>query len=297
MLDAHPSQMPCDVDYAFQGGEVLRIALVGHGKMGAALLAQWCAVAPQRFPDHRFFVIDPQAGPDACAASGAAAPGPGMPVFLQAPPSVEQSRFDLVILAVKPQLLDAVTPDYVERLAPGGFFASIAAGASIARLKTLNGGAPVVRIMPNLPAAIGQGASGLCADDLATEAQKAVVQALMEAAGSVVWVEDEDQLDRLTAVAGSGPGYVFEIARAYVAAAIDLGFTPEAARSLVLDTMAGSLAMARQSSQSLAELRDSVTSKGGTTAAGLDALNGDGALDTLFAATLSAAHARAVTLR
>jgi pyrroline-5-carboxylate reductase len=265
--------------------------------MGAALLAQWCAVAPQRFPDHRFFVIDPHNDPEVCTASERAAPGPGAAVFVQAPPSIELSRFDLVILAVKPQLLDAVAPDYVERLAPGGVFASIAAGASIARLKALNGGAPVVRIMPNLPAAIGQGASGLCADDRATEAQKSVVQALMEAAGSVVWVENEDQLDRLTAVAGSGPGYVFEIARAYVAAAIDLGFTPEAARSLVLDTMAGSLAMARQSSLPLAGLRDSVTSKGGTTAAGLDALNGDGALDTLFAAALSAAHARAVALR
>lgn len=275
----------------------MRIALVGHGKMGASLLTQWRAVATARFPDHRFVVIDPHMGPEACAASDTAKPGPGVPLFLSEAPPVERSRFDLVILAVKPQLLEAAAPDYVARLAPGGFFASIAAGASIARLKALTGDAPVIRIMPNLPAAIGRGVSGLCADSLATESQKAVVQTLMEAVGSIVWVEGEDQLDRLTAIAGSGPGYVFEIARAYVAAATALGFSPDVARTLVLDTLTGSLDMAAQSSLSLAELRDSVTSKGGTTAAGLDALNGDGSLDFLLASTLSAAHARAVALR
>ena len=269
----------------------MRIALVGYGKMGAALLSQWRAASAAALSGYRFVVIDPQAEPQPVTADQ------DEPVFLKAPPPVEDCAFDLVVVAVKPQILDTVVPLYANRLAPGGFVASIAAGASIARLKTLSVGAPVVRIMPNLPAAIGAGASGLCADPSVNEAQREVAQRLMSAVGSALWVEDEDQLDRLTSVAGSGPGYVFDIARSYVEAATELGFPAETAIQLVLDTMAGAIEMARQSPLSLSQLRDSVTSKNGTTAAGLAALNGDGSLDYLLKATLDAAYARAVALR
>nr|WP_280635670.1 pyrroline-5-carboxylate reductase dimerization domain-containing protein [Erythrobacter sp. A6_0] len=105
-------------------------------------------------------------------------------------------------------------------------------------------------------------------------------------------------LDRATAVAGSGPGYVFEIARSYVAAAEKLGFDPDQARALVLGTMEGTIAMALANPDTpLEELRNSVTSKGGTTAAGLDALNGDGGLSDKLDATLTSAYNRAVELR
>ena len=111
-------------------------------------------------------------------------------------------------------------------------------------------------------------------------------------------VVDEDQLDRVTAVAGSGPGYVFELARAYVAAAEGIGFSHEQARALVLGTLEGTIAMAiAEDDKSLEDLRNSVTSKGGTTAAGLDALNGDGAVSRKFEQTLEAAYKRAVELR
>jgi len=270
----------------------LRIALVGYGKMGAALLSQWLAVAPDRFPDHRFVVIDP-----ALDAGSAAEGDATRATFVAEPPPAAECAFDLVIVAVKPQMLDQVLPLYADRLAESGFVASIAAGCSIARLRSLAGGAPAVRIMPNLPAAIGAGVSGLCADLSVSEAQRGIVEALMSAVGTALWVQDEDQLDRLTAVAGSGPGYVFEIARAYVEAARSLGFEPETAKQLVLGTLAGTIAMAQQSVLELEELRTSVTSKGGTTAAGLAALNGDGALDHLLRATLDAAYARAVALR
>ena len=268
----------------------MRIALIGYGKMGAALMSQWRGVALERFADHRFFVIDPAVEP---------APGGGAaePTFLTEPPAVSDCAFDLIIVAVKPQLVDEVLPPYAERLAPGGFVASIAAGCSIARLRALMGGAPTVRIMPNLPAAIGAGVSGLCADSSVDQARRGPVEALMAAVGTVVWVDSEDQLDRFTAVAGSGPGYVFEIARSYAQAAADLGFDAETARRLALDTLAGTIEMARQSDQPLDALRDSVTSKGGTTAAGLAALNGEGGLDRLMKATLQAAHARAIALR
>ncbi|MCG6120278.1 MAG: pyrroline-5-carboxylate reductase [Blastomonas sp.] len=268
----------------------LRIALVGHGKMGGALLTQWCAVAERDFPDTTFFVIDPMTDGKASDSSDRVA-------YLREPPPSEACAFDLVIVAVKPQVVAEVLPDYASRLAPDGFVASIAAGCSIERLRALAGGAPVVRVMPNLPAAIGAGVSGLCADETATHHQRATIEALMAAAGSTLWVANEDMLDRLTAIAGSGPGYVFEIARAYVEAATELGFAPDDARQLVLGTMAGTIAMAQTSSSSLDELRSSVTSKNGTTAAGLDALNGDGALGERFRATLAAAYDRAVELR
>lgn len=271
----------------------MKIALVGYGKMGAALLSQWRSAAKGSLPDCRFVVIDPAAEP----TSDTLQIPQGDPIFLNAPPPVEDSAFDLVIMAVKPQILDAVAPHYARRIAPDGFVASIAAGVSIARLRALTDGAPIVRIMPNLPAAIGAGASGLCADLSASSAQRGVVDGLMRAVGSVLWVEDEDKLDRLTAIAGSGPGYVFEIARTYVEASAGLGFSHDAAKQLVLDTMAGAIEMARRSPLSLEDLRESVTSKGGTTAAGLTALNGQGDLDRLFQATLAAAYARAVALR
>lgn len=258
--------------------------------MGGALLTQWRAVAERDFPGTRFFVIDPMADPDPSDGSDRVA-------YLREPPPVGECAFDLVIVAVKPQVVSEVLPDYAGRLTPDGFVASIAAGCSIERLRALSGGAPVVRVMPNLPSAIGAGVSGLCADDRATDAQRALIERLMAAAGSTMWVADEDMLDRLTAVAGSGPGYVFEIARNYVDAATALGFSPKDAREMVLGTMAGAIAMAQASESSLEELRTSVTSKNGTTAAGLDALNGDGALGERFQATLAAAYDRAVELR
>ena len=255
--------------------------------MGSALLDQWSAVAPREFPDHSFLVIDPAAEPGKKS---------DQLTFVTEAPPVEECNFDLLIVAVKPQIIEAVLADYKSRLAEGGFVASIAAGFSIGRLRSLIDAA-VVRIMPNLPAAIGAGVSGLCADPTASQAQRDAVEALMNAAGVAVWVEDEDKLDRLTAIAGSGPGYVFEIARSYAQAAADLGFSDEEARKLVLGSMAGTVAMAQSSGESLEDLRNSVTSKNGTTAAGLAALNEDGGLDRRLKATVEAAYNRAIELR
>jgi len=265
----------------------LRIAVIGHGKMGAALLSQW-----RNVPGHSFFVIDP------AFAAGAEPPrGRGDVHFLAARPAVADCQFDLLIVAVKPQMIDAILSAYRPCLSADGFIASVAAGCSIARLQSIIGAVPVIRIMPNLPAAIGAGVSGLCADRSATAAQRGTVEALMKAAGLAVWVDDEDKLDRLTAIAGSGPGYVFEFARSYAEAAEALGFSAAEARQLVLGTIGGTAAMALGSDTDLSDLRNSVTSKNGTTAAGLAAFNGDGALSGLLKATLDAAYARAIALR
>lgn len=211
--------------------------------------------------------------------------------------AIEGHRFDIVVVAIKPQQIDDIVPLYRDFFAEDGVLLSIAAGCSIDRLKRACGGRPVIRVMPNLPAAVGAGVSGICASDDVPPARLDQARALMQRTGTVIEVESEDALDRVTAVAGSGPGYVFEMARAYVEAAMELGFDEADARRMVLCTMQGTLAMAEKTGEPLEQLRNSVTSKGGTTAAGLDALNGDDQFSGLIRDTLRAAYARAEELR
>lgn len=248
--------------------------------MGGALMKQWST------GDENFTVVDP--GLDE-APEGAE--------LFTSRDDVADRRFDVVVVAIKPQQIDTIVPDYTDAFASDGYVLSIAAGASIDRLKQASGGRPVVRVMPNLPAAIGKGVSGICASDDATADQLGHARDMMERAGLVVTVDSEDDLDRVTAVAGSGPAYVFETARTYVAAAMELGFDQDQARAMVLGTIEGATAMAKDSDASLEDLRLSVTSKGGTTAAGLEALNGDGMLTRRLQDTLDAAYRRAVELR
>ena len=249
--------------------------------MGSALLSQWME-GPEAIT-----VVDP-AGSDV----------PDGVALIADRAEIADRKFDLIVAAVKPQLIDDILADYATMLAPGGYVLSIAAGYSAARLSRLMGDAPVIRTMPNLPAAIGRGVSGICAGPHAGDDHIAHAQDFMGRAGTTVTVDSEERLDRVTAVAGSGPGYVFEIARAYTEAAMAQGFDEEEARAMVLGTIGGAIAMASEpGAPSLEDLRNSVTSKGGTTAAGLNALNGDGGLSTRLHDTLKAAYDRAVELR
>lgn len=249
--------------------------------MGSALLSQWISGSES------ITVVDPMASDL-----------PEGVTLVSDRSQVSDQRFDCIVAAVKPQMIDDILPEYAANLAPGGYVLSIAAGYSATRLSKLMGDAPVVRTMPNLPAAIGRGVSGICPGPHAVADHMTHAEAFMRRAGSTITVDNEDKLDRVTAVAGSGPGYVFEIARAYAEAAIAQGFDEEEARDMVLGTIGGAIAMASEpSAPDLEELRNSVTSKGGTTAAGLDALNGDGGLSTRLHATLQAAYDRAVELR
>ena len=249
--------------------------------MGSALLSQWVE-GPERIT-----VVDP-AGSDV----------PEEVTLVTDREQIADKRFDCIVAAVKPQLIDDIMADYIEHLAPGGYVLSIAAGYSGARLSRLMGDAPVIRTMPNLPAAIGCGVSGICPGPHASSIHVTQAEAFMRRAGATITVGSEDKLDKVTAVAGSGPGYVFEIARAYAEAAMAQGFDEDEARDMVLGTIGGAIAMASEpSAPSLEELRNSVTSKGGTTAAGLGALNADGGLSKRLHDTLQAAYDRAVELR
>ena len=249
--------------------------------MGSALLSQWV-----RGPE-AITVVDPMASDL-----------PEKVTLVRDGSEIAEQRFDCIVAAVKPQMFDDVMPAYADNLAEGGYIISIAAGYSAARLSQLMGGKPVVRVMPNLPAAVGRGVSGIVAGPHANDKHMAHAVEFMERAGTVVTVDSEEKLDRVTAVAGSGPGYVFEIARAYAEAAMAQGFSEEEAREMVLGTIGGAIAMASEpGAPSLEELRNSVTSKGGTTAAGLNALNGDNGLTDRMHATLQACYDRAVELR
>ena len=248
--------------------------------MGGALLGNWMRASDT------FTVIDPalESVPDGAE-------------LVREMQELSGRAFDVIVIAVKPQLIDAVMPAYSAMLAQTGYTLSIAAGCEIARIKSAMGDVPVVRVMPNLPAAIGKGVSAVCGSADASDVHLAHASAMMERTGTVVTVADEDKIDRFTAIAGSGPGYIFEFARSYVDAAIELGFTKTEARAMVLDMIEGTIAMARSSQEELSELRNSVTSKGGTTAAGRNALNGDGDLSALLKGTLDAAYARALELK
>jgi pyrroline-5-carboxylate reductase len=256
------------------------LLMAGCGKMGGAMLSRW-------LEEHTgaFTVVDP-GGPPALDVRHVANIG-----------DVRGERFDVVIAAVKPQLLDDVLPDYTELLAENGFGVSIAAGVPAKRVSRALGGAPVVRVMPNLPASVGRGVTALYAGEGVTQEHRALAARLIKATGQAVWLEDEDQIDRFTAVAGSGPGYVFELLRAYEEAAVEIGFDRETARALVLGTVAGTAEMAARDTRPLADLRDDVTSPNGTTQAGLDALRADGVMERLLRETVKSAYERAVELR
>lgn len=259
----------------------MRILMIGCGNMGGALLKRWAEDEALRFT-----VVDP-VSPFA---------HPNVTVHKDAAALADQS-FDLLVVAVKPQLIDQIIPDHLDRLSQEAAILSIAAGYSASRLSDLTGGRPVIRVMPNMPASVGKGVSGLFATSDVPKQTLAAVESMMAATGELVRVDEEDGLDRVTAIAGSGPGYVFEIARTYVEAAKALGFDTETSRKLVLGTLSGAVEMALQSGDDLADLRNSVTSKAGTTEAGLRALNENGQLTDLLKATAQAAYDRAVELR
>ena len=259
------------------------VLLIGCGKMGGALLAQW-----QRSTEADFTVCDPA---DLDIHLGIS--------HVTTHEQLEGQMFDYAIVAIKPQLVESVLPQYRPYLKSDAVIVSIAAGCSVARLQSALGDCPVVRIMPNLPAIIGAGVAGLYADNSVPSKDMQFVENLMSFAGTSVWVTSEDGLDRVTAVAGSGPGYIFEFARAYVEAAMELGFSEAQAHDLVLGTIAGTIEMARTSNQPLDELRSNVTSKNGTTEAGLKALNlnDQTPLSKLLRDTIRAAYGRAIELR
>ncbi|MCX7115675.1 MAG: pyrroline-5-carboxylate reductase [Gammaproteobacteria bacterium] len=203
---------------------------------------------------------------------------------------------DVVILCVKPAQVEAVMEDIGARLPQHSVLVSVVTGVSLAALSRFcPPDYPLVRTMPNSPIAIQQGVTGLYCLPSVTSTQKERVNAIFHALGQTYWLEHEADLNKVTALSGSGPAYVFLFLEALVAAGVQLGLNQDLAKSLAIDTLEGSVALAKQSKQSLAQLRMDVTSPGGTTAAALAELSA-GNFAELIKKALQAAFERAKEL-
>lgn len=259
------------------------LLLVGCGKMGGAMLSGWL---DRGLEPADVTVVEPNIGAVSWMAER------GVQVVSSAGGIRQGFSPDIIVLAVKPQMTDGVVPEYAAFSSPGGVVLSIVAGRTIGYLENLFGAdAPVVRCMPNTPAAVRRGMTVACANASVTRGQRRLCQDLLEAVGEVAWVEDEAQMDAVTAVSGSGPAYVFLLAEAMAAAGVEAGLPADLANQLARVTVAGAGELLHLSDQPAARLRENVTSPGGTTAEALAVLMGaDGWQDILNKAVSAAAR-------
>ncbi len=251
------------------------LVLVGCGRMGGAMLRGWLAGGLQ---PGAVTVIDPNLAPEwQDKGLRVNAPLPENPAVL--------------VLAVKPQMMAGVlgtAPALAKTLV-----ISVAAGTTIATFETAFPGLPIVRVMPNTPAAIGKGISAIIGNGAATPADLDLAQALMSAVGRVVRLDSEDQMDAVTGLSGSGPAYVFHLIEAMAKAGEAQGLSPALSLELARMTVAGAGALAVDADEDPAILRENVTSPGGTTAAGLRVLmDADSGLPPLMVRTVAAATER-----
>jgi pyrroline-5-carboxylate reductase len=200
---------------------------------------------------------------------------------------------DVVVVAVKPNQLATALPAAARFATPRTVFLSIAAGKTIADLAAgLGRPTAIVRAMPNTPAAVGRGITAVVANPTVTSAQRALATELLEAVGTVVWLDDERHMDAVTAVSGSGPAYVFLLIECLEQAGREVGLDAALARRLALETVAGAGAYAAAAGEPAAELRRRVTSPNGTTAAALEVLLGSPGMRELMVRAVQAAERR-----
>lgn len=261
-----------------------RILLLGGGNMGSALLGGWL---DKGLAAEKVTVVDPAVGP---------ALQPLIDKGVTHRPSVPAGEFDIVLLAVKPQMMTAAVPPLKAAMRPETLVVSIAAGTTIAAIEALLGPHPVVRAMPNTPALIGRGVTGAYGNARCGETDRAAATVLLEASGPVEWVGEERLIDAVTAVSGSGPAYVFHLAECMAKAGEALGLAPDLAMRLARHTVAGAGELMIRSSDAPAQLRRNVTSPNGTTQAALEVLMDDERLARLMEEAMRAARDRAEEL-
>ena len=266
----------------------MRTLLIGFGNMGQALARGWLA---NGHPADAIEVVDP----DAAARAGAEELNLNAQDVWRASEQLEP--VDVVVLAVKPARFDETLNQYQDLAARGPVFLSIVAGKQIAAYtEVLGAEVPIVRAMPNTPAAIGHGITALCMNAAVSDVQRSRCADLMAAVGTIVWLDDESLMDAVTAVSGSGPAYVFLMIECLIAAGIEMGLPARLAEQLATATVAGAGVYAHESANSAAELRQRVTSPDGTTEAALKVLMGDGGMDQLIRLAVTAATARSAEL-
>ena len=260
------------------------VVLAGAGKMGGAMLSGWLA---QGLDPKRVVVIEPHPTDE---TRGFVAKG----VKLN-PAAKNIGAVDVLIDAVKPQMFREAGPQLKSLVGPKTLVVSIMAGTTLAMLQEICGGV-AVRAMPNTPAAIGRGITVAVAGNGVDKMQREIADALLRATGSVEWIEDEALMDAVTAVSGSGPAYIFLLAEELARAGVAAGLPEALATKLARETVSGSGELLRRSDLTSATLRANVTSPGGTTAAALGVLMGDGGFQTLLTRAVAAATKRSKEL-
>lgn len=259
------------------------IGFVGAGNMAAALIGG--LIKRGRKPE-RVFAFDPDTTKtDALQAR--------FSIRVAADNAELLRDCDVVVLAVKPQVMRKVLAPLAAAVpAMPPLIVSIAAGIRIASIeKWLGRSLAVVRVMPNTPSLVGTGASGLYANELASEDQRETAEALMRAVGIAEWVEDERQLDTVTGLSGSGPAYFMLFMQAMVEGAVERGLARDTALALAIQTCRGAAELAGESKESLEQLRINVTSPGGTTERGLETMRAAG-IERIIGSAVKAAADR-----
>jgi pyrroline-5-carboxylate reductase len=256
--------------------------------MGSALLS---GLLSNGLDPAQIFVQDP--APTPAMADQLARQGIAVSALLETLPVAPS----VILAAVKPQMMDAVFPPLAQLAGPDTLILSIAAGRTIESFaRHLPSGTAIIRSMPNTPAAIGRGITVCVANPSVTPDQREIAETLLSAVGDVAWLDDEALLDAVTAVSGSGPAYLFLLTQYLAEAGVAAGLAPELAQHLARTTMIGSAALMEQSGLTPANLRENVTSPGGTTAAALEILMARDGLGPLLVKAVAAATARGRTL-
>jgi pyrroline-5-carboxylate reductase len=260
--------------------------LFGAGKMGGAMLEGWLA---QGLPPASLTVIDPipSEGIKALATKHGFALNPAAP----------KGPFDVIVLAIKPQMLEAAAPALKGLYDPATLLVSVLAGKTMADLSgRLPGVAGIVRAMPNLPASVGRGVTGAAANAAVSKDRRLLADTLLKGIGRVEWVDGENLIDAVTALSGSGPAYVFHLVECLTEAGVAEGLPRPVAERLARATIEGAGELLYRSELSPETLRQNVTSPGGTTAAALTILMADNGLKPLMVKAVAAARRRAEEL-
>ncbi|MEK8031073.1 pyrroline-5-carboxylate reductase [Ideonella sp. DXS29W] len=265
-------------------GASARIAFIGGGNMASALMGGLIQSghAPAAIAVIEPFDIQAQKLRQQYGVQVESAAGPVL------------AGASLVVWAVKPQLFQEAARPCAAHVG-GALQLSVMAGIRSGAISAATGSDRVVRSMPNTPALIGRGMTGLFGSDAVTSDERALVERLLHPTGDLLWVEREEQLDAVTALSGSGPAYVFYFVEAMMRAGSELGLSSDQARRLAVGTFSGAAALAAQSTESPQVLRQNVTSKGGTTHAAITTLEERGVMGS-FVAALHAAARRAKEL-
>ena len=259
---------------------------IGAGKIAQAIMGGYLASQANTEPRDKLIASDPMLGQLAQLPSE----------IIRSQNNIDAIRdANIVVLCVKPNMMQRIC-EPLNGQTQAKLFISVAAGITIDSLSSwLGQSTSIIRCMPNTPALVQQGMTGLCANQNVTNSQRDAANRILQSVGLCEWFEDESALDAVTAVSGSGPAYYFLVMEAMQKAAISLGLTPEVSRKLVLQTALGAAQMASTSELDAEQLRINVTSPGGTTEAALSSLQGAG-IEKTFAEAISLAYERSKAL-